>query len=140
MFSVTISDEAAEVNIIMNTSLSIICGNSGTGKTLLCNVIRRIQERGQQTDAQKIFVVDNYQLFKLIPYSSCEVVLIDKCEQYLEETELIEMLQYFKHKYIIFARSGMLIPSTIFDIADLNIKNEGRHVTFSICNSLRKPE
>ena len=140
MYNISISDEAADVQIVMNTHLSIVHGNSGIGKTLLCSVIRRIQERNLQPDAQKIFIVDNHQLFELIPHTSCDLIVIDKCEQYLEEDELVTMMRNYKSNYLVFARSGMNIPSTIFDVSELKVQQEGRHLTFNIFNSLGRPE
>ena len=133
MLHLYIKDSKADVDLNLSTYVTRIHGDSGMGKTLLCSNILRIQQ--QVTDASKIFIVNSRQLFDLIAQSNSDIIVIDKMEQYLHGDDLANCIYQNSTKhFIIFGRSAMFIPGTLFDMAKLSIKVKEEHLYFRVDN------
>lgn len=118
MIHVSFKDEGIAIDLNLKRRVTLVTGDSGTGKTFLVNRIREIQARYPQTT--QAFIADSLQLFNLIPSASESVIIIDKADQYLAGTQLVNCVADIRDKYfIIFARSGIEVPGTLHDAAKL---------------------
>lgn len=115
---IRLQDESTDIHLDLQRRVTLIPGDNGSGKTFLCQRIRRIQSR--QPLAAEVFVVDDLEAFMCIPSCKPKVVIIDKMEQYLGANDLVDMVSAVQDKYfLIFVRSGVKMPATLRDIAAL---------------------
>ena len=119
MIHISFKDEGIAIDLDLKRRVTLVAGDSGTGKTFLVNRIREIQARNPQTT--QAFIVDSVQLFNLIPSAAEPVIIIDQPNQYLTGTQLVNCVADIRDKhFIIFARPGIEVPGTLHDAAKLN--------------------
>lgn len=123
-------------NLVLKGYKTIVCGNSATGKTLLCNVINGYMQdslndpvlRKYNTDNIFILNAQNKQELKTIRY---KLIIVDRADLILDDTD-IEIINSDTdiNKYLIFSRKplGIYISPNYF--GELKDKGDGIEIEY----------
>lgn len=94
-----------EYELKFRSNLAVIIGNSGTGKTLLVQLVK--QGVAQGTQIMKAIDEDSKPTDLIHELKVCKqkVILFDNCELYLTKEELDYIIQDKSRYYMLFARN-----------------------------------
>lgn len=128
-----LEDDFTDITLNIEQFVTILCGNSGQGKSYLADKIRAIQESELSIKKPKILVVNCFDLLQLIPHTECELIIVDRMEQYTRGDEVWQsMLQAPNKYYIICHRGNYKIPFNPEALANVVIKQEVDKLYFSL--------
>lgn len=128
-----LEDDFTDITLNIEQFITILGGNSGQGKSYLANKIRAIQESELSIKKPKILVVDSFDLLQLIPHTECELIIVDRMEQYTSGDEVwLSMLQAPYKYYVIYHRGNCKIPFNPQGLADVIIQQKADKLYFSL--------
>lgn len=118
-------------NIRLHGGITIINGESASGKTLMCSRIKDIQKDknkiAQKYSADNIFIVNDDNIDKLSQQRN-KLIIIDRADILLSNKEINIINNDMHNRYLIFARRPLGIKVTPNHFATL-VKQENEIVT-----------
>ncbi len=118
--TVKLEDNHTYIYLAMRSNLVVMFGDSGVGKTFLSKEVNRIQDL--KPACKSVLVVNDINTFEHIDYTKCDVIIIDKVEQFLRDDwdALNNCILRNREKYfIIFLRGSVFVPYIVNNMAKL---------------------
>ena len=110
-----------DIDLELKTKLTIVGGDSGTGKTFLAETIKAIQE--QPGISSQVFIISSQADLISLNSHKEPVVIVDKMEQFTTSDEILEYIRKNSDRwFIIFLRGDNSIPFGLRNLADLSIQ------------------
>ncbi|GFI11126.1 hypothetical protein IMSAGC007_03599 [Lachnospiraceae bacterium] len=115
-------------NFILKGNKTVVCGYSATGKSLLCNIIRRYQNSSNVQTLKKynldnIFILDRSNKEKLAEQNH-KLIIIDRADLILEKADIdIINSDTDINKYLIFSRKPLGIYLSPNYFANLEVED-----------------
>ena len=136
--SVTIKNNVLRYQFEIRRNITIIKGDSATGKTTLIDMIREYDENGEQSgitlQCDKTCVVLEGRQWKILLESIHDsIVFIDEGNQFITTDEFALALKQSDNYYVIVTREGL--PNLPYSVEEIyGIKTSGKYGTLQqIC-------
>lgn len=132
---IQISNRAAHYKFDLFRNITVVRGDSGTGKTTLYNMVADHTRLGDASGvnlscAKKCVALVDMDWKNQLMNISDSIVFIDEGAKYVTSTEFADAIKHTDNYYVIFNREGMhAIPYSVDEIYE--IKTSGRYHTFS---------
>ena len=125
-----LEDASTDITLNLEQYVTLVCGDSGQGKSFLADKIQSIQEQQRSHD---ILIVNNYELLQMMPMYPCQLVIIDRMEQYSSGDEVWQqMLKAPGRFYIVYPRGNCCIPFNHKALASIVVDNRKDKLYFSL--------
>lgn len=132
-YSITIKNNVLQYQFEIRRNITIIKGDSATGKTTLIDMIREYYENGEQSgiflQCDKTCVVLEGRQWKLLLRNIHDsIVFIDEGNQFITTDEFSSELKQSDNYYVIVTREGLPnLPNSVEEI--YGIKTSGKYGT-----------
>lgn len=132
-YSITVKNNVLQYQFEIRRNITIIKGDSATGKTTLIDMIREYYENGEQSgitlQCQKTCVVLEGRQWKvLLENIHDSIVFIDEGNQFITTDEFSSALKQSDNYYVIVTREGL--PNLPYSVEEIyGIKTAGKYGT-----------
>ena len=132
-YSITVKNNVLQYQFEIRRNITIIKGDSATGKTTLMDMIREYYENGEQSgitlQCQKTCVVLEGRQWKvLLENIHDSIVFIDEGNQFITTDEFSSALKQSDNYYVIVTREGL--PNLPYSVEEIyGIKTAGKYGT-----------
>ena len=132
-YSVTIKNNVLQYQFEIRRNITIIKGDSATGKTTLVDMIREYYENGEQSGITLICqntcaVLEGRQWKVLLENIHDSIVFIDEGNQFITTDDFSTALKQSDNYYVIITREGL--PNLPYSIEEIyGIKTSGKYGT-----------
>ena len=132
-YSITVKNNVLQYQFEIRRNITIIKGDSATGKTTLIDMIREYYENGEQSgitlQCQKTCVVLEGRQWKvLLENIHDSIVFIDEGNQFIATDEFSSALKQSDNYYVIVTREGL--PNLPYSVEEIyGIKTAGKYGT-----------
>ena len=132
-YSITVKNNVLQYQFEIRRNITIIKGDSATGKTTLIDMIREYYEHGEQSgitlQCQKTCVVLEGRQWKvLLGNIHDSIVFIDEGNQFITTDEFSSALKQSDNYYVIVTREGL--PNLPYSVEEIyGIKTAGKYGT-----------
>ena len=132
-YSITVKNNVLQYQFEIRRNITIIKGDSATGKTTLIDMIRDYYENGEQSgitlQCQKTCVVLEGRQWKvLLGNIHDSIVFIDEGNQFITTDEFSSALKQSDNYYVIVTREGL--PNLPYSVEEIyGIKTAGKYGT-----------
>lgn len=132
-YSITVKNNVLQYQFEIRRNITIIKGDSATGKTTLIDMIREYYENGEQSgitlQCQKTCVVLEGRQWKvLLENIHDSIVFIDEGNQFITTDEFSSALKQSDNYYVIVTREGL--PNLPYSVEEIDgIKTAGKYGT-----------
>ena len=132
-YSVIVKNNVLQYQFEIRRNITIIKGDSATGKTTLIDMIREYYENGEQSgitlQCQKTCVVLEGRQWKvLLENIHDSIVFIDEGNQFITTDEFASAIKQSDNYYVIVTREGL--PNLPYSVEEIyGIKNSGKYGT-----------
>lgn len=132
-YSVTVKNNVLQYQFEIRRNITIIKGDSATGKTTLVDMIREYDQNGEQSGitliCQKTCVVLEGRQWKvLLENIHDSIVFIDEGNKFIATDEFSSAIKQSDNYYVIVTREGL--PNLPYSVEEIyGIKNSGKYGT-----------
>lgn len=132
-YSVTVKNNVLQYQFEIRRNITIIKGDSATGKTTLVDMIREYDQNGEQSGitliCQKTCVVlEGCQWKVLLENIHDSIVFIDEGNKFITTDEFSSAIKQSDNYYVIVTREGL--PNLPYSVEEIyGIKNSGKYGT-----------
>ncbi|MBO5153740.1 MAG: translation initiation factor 2 [Eubacterium sp.] len=132
-YSVTVKNNVLQYQFEIRRNITIIKGDSATGKTTLVDMIREYDQNGEQSGitliCQKTCVVLEGRQWKvLLENIHDSIVFIDEGNKFITTDEFSSAIKQSDNYYVIVTREGL--PNLPYSVEEIyGIKNSGKYGT-----------
>ena len=132
-YSVTVKNNVLQYQFEIRRNITIIKGDSATGKTTLVDMIREYDQNGEQsgitlTCQKKCVVLEGRQWKVLLENIHDSIVFIDEGNKFITTDEFSTAIKQSDNYYVIVTREGL--PNLPYSVEEIyGIKNSGKYGT-----------
>ena len=132
-YSVTVKNNVLQYQFEIRRNITIIKGDSATGKTTLVDMIREYDQNGEQsgitlTCQKKCVVLEGRQWKVLLENIHDSLVFIDEGNKFITTDEFSTAIKQSDNYYVIVTREGL--PNLPYSVEEIyGIKNSGKYGT-----------
>ena len=118
--------DKVKFDLELSNDIVVIQGDSGVGKTLLCEAIRVEQEKKEKNMYQDIKIIDirNKKNIKTILRGKNNLIIIDNADLILTDDLQYQISRDFNNQYIIMGRKEYDFHIPLFSFGELYIKDD----------------
>lgn len=130
---ITIKNNVLRYQFEIRRNITIIKGDSATGKTTLIDMIREYYENGEQSGItlqcdKTCVVLEGRQWKILLEHIRDSIVFIDEGNQFITTDEFASALKQSDNYYVLVTREGL--PNLPYSVEEIyGIKNSGKYGT-----------
>lgn len=130
-YSITVQNKRIRYDFQIRRNITVIRGNSATGKTTLIDMIREHYEEGENSAVElrcdkQCAVIDGRSWKGQLSDLSDSIVFIDEGNQFVFSDEFASFIQKTDNYYVIVSREG--IPSLPYSVDEIyGIRNSGKY-------------
>ena len=132
-YSVTVKNNVLQYQFEIRRNITIIKGDSATGKTTLVDMIREYDQNGEQSGITLIclktcVVLEGRQWKVLLENIHDSIVFIDEGNKFITTDEFSSAIKQSDNYYVIVTREGL--PNLPYSVEEIyGIKNSGKYGT-----------
>ena len=129
-YTITIENRRTRYNIEIKRNLTIIRGNSATGKTTLVDMIREYAENGENSGINlsckcPCVVLEGQSWQSVLPDYQNSIVFIDEGNTFVTTKEFAHAIQHTTNYYVIITRDALpMLPYSVEEIYGIRISNK----------------
>lgn len=143
-YTIQISTKRIKYNFTIHRNITIIQGNSATGKTTLVSLVRRFYEQGNKSGVKLscdrvCMPLSGKDWRKLLAGVSNTIVFIDEGNQFIKSTDFAEAVKNSDNYYVIITREELKgLPYSINEIYKLEAQggNYNEKLTYNSMNRM----
>lgn len=110
-------------NLVIRENKTVICGESATGKTLLCNTIKELENSSKEYDIDNIIILDKDNKNELSNFKH-KLIIIDRADLVLDRKDIRIINQDTDiNKYLLMSRKPLgidIIPNNFGEFENKN--------------------